>query len=252
MKKRKFPIYIAAIAAAVMIPFNAYAIDVETETDPSEETTVSSESTEPAIADTSGEQYVDPFNPSVSESSDASDTEPQETGIVVDPTYTETDPILWDTSDDVVVDPFGTEDTSAVEETTPEDTEPQISLDTAPATTTEELTETQTTTAAPAAEPVTEAVTVPPETEPYIEETTTETPYIPEETTAEETTTTSAPAVIRPDGSNSIGADAVPGDPDSFITIILLIAGAIVLFILILIIPPIFRKIKKSIIYKYD
>ena len=64
-----------------------------------------------------------------------------------------------------------------------------------------------------------------------------------------EETTSAAPILPSEDGN---GAGPVEGDPDGFITTILLIAGALLLFVLILTVPPIFRRIKKNIIYKYD
>lgn len=203
---------------------------------------------QPADSDTTTEMLVDPFNPTDTTEPPPSDTLPVDT----DP---ENPP---DTSEGENTAPSDTSDTGTgdiVDDTTSD--EPQISFDTTPETTepTAPIETEPPATAATTAEPIiqppvyTDPITVP-QTEPVYESSS-------EATVTPEISTTTTEAVVPPttitpppDGGNE--AEPVDGDPDSFITTIVLIGAAIAVFVLILIVPPIFRKIRKNIIYKYD
>ena len=203
----------------------------------------------PEESETTSEIFVDPFNPTDTTEPPPSDTLP----VDVDPNDP---PETSDTSDTSNTSESESTGSDISEDTT--SSEPQVSLDTTPPTESEPPTETEppettTTTSEPVTQPpadTTEPTTEPitePQTEPTYEST-------PETTDPPETTTTEAPLPSNSAAppNNGIGTEPVDGDPDSFITTIVLIGLAIVVFILILIVPPIFRKIRKNIIYKYD
>ncbi len=136
--------------------------------------------------------------------------------------------------------------TTAPPPTSPVSTPPPVIIVDPPVTTT-----TAAETTAPA-RPAETTVTSPEETTP--EET--------QETTTAETgdTTTSASETTPSDTAGSSGSPVFPennitdGDPGGgdFFTTVILIGIAIVVFILIFALPPIIRKIRKAIIYKYD
>ena len=174
--------------------------------------------------------------------------------------YTETSESEETTSETVETttpEPVETTTPEPVETTTPEPVE----------TTTPEPVETTT------PEPV-ETTTPPPdiapETDPPLPQTTTaalavqttiETTTEASET-SETTTTTAATTVTTTPPSSSddqppmtVGTEEfnpTPGDPNDMGSILLILGIAAVAFVLILIAPNIFRKIKNSIIYKYD
>lgn len=140
------------------------------------------------------------------------------------------------------------ETTPDSEETTPEEETttppPDISLATDPP-------ETTTTTAV-----VTTLPPAPPVTTPAPEETTTDDFETSETSETEETTTeeTTTDDEDQPPVTPPIDQDfnPTPGDPDNMGTVLVILGIAAVLFVLILIAPGIIRKIKNSIIYKYD
>lgn len=246
MKIKKFIVYIMAAVFAAAVQPAVYAepgndaiivvpwySDEDSETEPTEASGGEDERSEPLS------ENPDPAESSASDST-ADTTELPEESSVNDPFTFEEPDESSDSSD--------TSDSPDIsEETTTE--EPQISLDTAPPTedtTAEPPTETE----PPVTETTTEALTETEESTPAATETPPSETEPPVETTTEERENTTSPMILPPEGGN--GAGPVEGDPDSFITTILLIAGAIVLFVLILTVPPIFRKIRKNIIYKYD
>ncbi len=247
MKIKKFIVYImAAVFAAaiqpcvfaetgndaiIVVPW--YSDDEESESEPVEVSDRENDTSDPDESENTESSTPD---------STADTTAlPPETSQTNDPFNFEEPDESSDTSDSSVIQ----------EETTTE--EPQISLDTAPPTeetTAEPPTETEPPVTETTTETVTEAPTETEESTPEATETTPSETEPPAETTTEERENTTSPMILPPEGGN--GAGPVEGDPDGFITTILLIAGAIVLFVLILTVPPIFRKIRKNIIYKYD
>lgn len=252
MKMRKILIYITAAAAALTMACGAYAederiapfMDFEDQSDESDtEPTEFEPITLPIVSDNTDTDT----DTDMSETSDTDEVLP---GIsTVAPIEFETDPTEESTSE---------EPTEPMEETTPEpeisweDTtsEPEVSLDT---------------TAEPVTDPPTEAPTQAPATNPpdtsAEEPVTMETPASSENTafteastTASDTTTTTAPTVLTTpsdfDGSNIAGVD--PAGSDDLLTTILWIVAGVLAFALVLILPPVIRKIRKNIIYKYD
>ena len=190
----------------------------------------------------------------------------------------------WTNPEDI----YPTEDTNTsesypqTEETTPEPVEtttPEPVETTTPEpveTTTPEPVETTTpepveTTTPEPVETTTPPPDIAPETDPPQPQTTTPAPAI--QTTAEETTdettetsetttttvattvTTTPPSTSDDQPPITVGTEEfnpTPGDPDDLGSILLILGIAAVAFVLILIAPGIIRKIKNSIIYKYD
>lgn len=204
-----------------------------------------------------------------------SDTSSDITGVIIDPFMNPSDDISDIFADETTASDTSVEepqisfnDGSSTDIDVNTDTETNTDVNTETGEDTDSLTESE---APIESESPTETVppetsaptwTEPPSTEPPAETPVpTEPPVLTEppsnensdpiSTTVYETTT--APAIAPPGGdSNGIGGEPVEGDPDGFATTIMLIVGAAVLFVLILIVPPIYRKIRKSIIYKYD
>lgn len=150
--------------------------------------------------------------------------------------------------------PVETEETT-VEETTAESvptetttTEQQVVIIDPPVTTATEPPVTTAATAAPVVTttPAPVVTTVPEETEPE--------PVESAETTVAVITTVGETSAAAPVSEVTGGyMDAVEGDPGGdFSTTLIMIVAALVIFVLIFALPPIVRKIRKSIIYKYD
>ena len=184
------------------------------------------------------------------EEGDELPSDPPAAGETVDDNQQAEDPT--DPPDETDAEPEET--TPQPEETTPEETtttEPDISVETDPpqsstTTTTTAATTTQATQSTPGA--AVETTTEPPESE-GTEDT--------EETTTAETTTEATPSPDddgEPPVTPPLDQDynPTPGDPDDMGTILLILGIAAAAFVLILIAPVIIRKIKVSIIYKYD
>lgn len=260
MKIKKILIYITAVAAALAMASAAYAEDDGAAPFLDFEEDTMSEPEE--SADTSETTEFEPIVlPIVSDSTDSDTSEPTDTEetssdmAVVDPMEFETDPTDESSSEEPTdsTDESTTEPDILWEDTT---SAPEISMGTDPEPVTEASTAapTEASTAAPAtqspaadptessaAEPVTlgtqSAVT-----------TVSETPI-----TTENDTTTAPPVLTTPsnfDDSNIAGVD--PAGSDDLLTTILWIVAGVLAFVLVLVLPPVIRRIRKNIIYKYD
>lgn len=256
MKIRKILIYITAAAAALTMACGVYAEDegIAPFMDFDEEQSDDS-SAAPSESDTVSTEFEPITLPIVSDNTDTDTSEPSDTDETL-PGVTIVDPIEYET--DPTEEPTTEELTEPTEETTPEpeilweDTtpEPDISL----GTTAEPVTDppTEAPTQAPATNPpetsTAEPVTLGTESSVGIT-TSTEAPPVTDDTT----TTTASPVLTTPsdfDSSNIAGVD--PAGSDDLLTTILWIVAGIMAFALVLILPPVIRKIRKNIIYKYD
>lgn len=254
MKIKKILIYITAAAAALTMASAAYAeddgiaplLDFIDEEDTTESTD-NSDTTEfepiilPIVSDSTESETAEPTDTEET----SSDTE------AVDVMEFETDP-ADDTSSEEPAD--STEESVTEPDILWEDTTsaPEISLGTDPEPVTD-----------PPAEATTAAPTEPPATDPT--EASTEEPVTLDTQSSgttvsqappvtSENDTTTAPAVLTTpsdfDGGNIAGVD--PAGSDDLLTTILWIVAGVLAFVLILVLPPVIRKIRKNIIYKYD
>lgn len=260
MKIKKILIYITAAAAAVTMASSAYAEDeaVMPLMEFDEETGETAPEPEES-GDTSESTSFEPITlPIVSDTSDTDTSEPPEDTssdvAVVDPIEFE-DPTDDTTSEDPTESTESSEENTTEPDISWEDTTsaPEISLDTTPEPVTDPPTEAST--AAPTEPPATnptEASSAEPvalDTQPSAVTTVSEaTPA-----TSENDTTTPPPVLTTPsnfDNSNMAGVD--PAGSDDLLTTILWIVAGVLAFVIILILPPVIRKIRKNIIYKYD
>lgn len=266
MKIKKILIYITAAAAAFTMASAAYAEDdgIAPLLDFIEEEDTTSEPAE--STDNSDTTEFEPIIlPIVSDSTDSDTAEPTDTEETSSDTQA-VDVIEFDTDPaDETSSEESTESTDSTDESTTEpdilweDTTsaPEISLGTDPEPVTDPPTEA--TTAAPTEPPATE----PPATDPT--EASTEEPVTLDTqssattvseasiATSENDTTTTPVVLTTPsdfDGGNIAGVD--PAGSDDLLTTILWIVAGVLAFVLILVLPPVIRRIRKNIIYKYD